>query len=248
MKQIAISIILIFISNTSFTQSINVSETYKNTNYNFSVKQIILPPIFIGYGIAALKNHRLNNFDEKLHDKTKYKSEMLKIDNFSQYMPGAAVFGLNLCGVRSNHHYLDLCALYGSSLIFGGAVVTIMKMEIDKKRPDNDVHNSFPSGHTATAFISAEFLRLENRDKPWIGISGYVVAASTGFLRMYNNRHWFSDVVAGAGIGILCTNIIYWIYPSNNFTSRHINNQKSITLLPYYNDNQNFGLSLQMSL
>jgi hypothetical protein len=39
----------------------------------------------------------------------------------------------------------------------------------------------------------------------WYGISGYVVATGTGFFRMYNDRHWLTDVAAGAGIGILCT-------------------------------------------
>jgi membrane-associated phospholipid phosphatase len=47
----------------------------------------------------------------------------------------------------------------------------------------------------------------------WYGISGYVVATGTGFFRMYNDRHWLTDVAAGAGIGILCTKTAYWLYP-----------------------------------
>jgi membrane-associated phospholipid phosphatase len=39
------------------------------------------------------------------------------------------------------------------------------------------------------------------------------MAATTGYLRMYNNRHWLSDIVAGAGIGIASTKISYWLYP-----------------------------------
>ena len=37
----------------------------------------------------------------------------------------------------------------------------------------------------------------------WYGISGYIVATGTGFFRIYNNKHWLTDVAAGAGIGIL---------------------------------------------
>jgi membrane-associated phospholipid phosphatase len=82
------------------------------------------------------------------------------------------------------------------------------------ERPDGSSNNSFPSGHTANAFMGAEFLYQEYKDvSPWYGIAGYVVATGTGLFRMYNNRHWFSDVVAGAGFGILSTKVAYWIYP-----------------------------------
>jgi membrane-associated phospholipid phosphatase len=83
-----------------------------------------------------------------------------------------------------------------------------------ENRPDGSNRLSFPSGHTACAFMSAEFLRQEYKDvSPWYGIAGYAAAAGTGFLRMYNNKHWLSDVVAGAGVGIISTRLSYWIYP-----------------------------------
>jgi membrane-associated phospholipid phosphatase len=51
------------------------------------------------------------------------------------------------------------------------------------ERPDGSANNSFPSGHTATAFCGAEFLWQEYKDVNILyGISGYVVAAGTGFL------------------------------------------------------------------
>jgi len=81
-------------------------------------------------------------------------------------------------------------------------------------RPDSSNRLSFPSGHTAQAFISAEFLRQEYKDiSPWIGVAGYAVAVGTGFLRRYNNKHWLNDVIAGAGVGILSTHLSYWLYP-----------------------------------
>jgi membrane-associated phospholipid phosphatase len=46
----------------------------------------------------------------------------------------------------------------------------------------------------------------------WYGISGYIIASGTGVLRIYNNRHWLTDVAAGAGM-ILCTKTAYWLYP-----------------------------------
>lgn len=83
-----------------------------------------------------------------------------------------------------------------------------------QERPDGSSRNSFPSGHTATAFAGAELLRREYWDvSPWIGVAGYAVVAGTGFFRMYNNRHWLTDVLAGAGMGILSAQAAYWLYP-----------------------------------
>ena len=67
----------------------------------------------------------------------------------------------------------------------------------------------------------------------WIGVAGYAVAAGTGFFRMYNNRHWLTDVLAGAGIGILSAEIAYWLYPTFSkilFPKRY---KKRLNLSPY---------------
>ena len=77
------------------------------------------------------------------------------------------------------------------------ALKNITKVE----RPDGSSNNSFPSGHTATAFAGAECMYREYKDQSiWYGIEGYAVATATGLFRMYNDRHWLTDVVAGAGI------------------------------------------------
>jgi hypothetical protein len=70
-----------------------------------------------------------------------------------------------------------------------------------------------PSGHTATAFAGAEFLGKNIKMFQFGTEFQDVVATGTGFFRMYNDRHWLTDVAAGAGIGILCTKTAYWLYP-----------------------------------
>jgi membrane-associated phospholipid phosphatase len=65
--------------------------------------------------------------------------------------------------------------------------------------------------------MAAEFLHQEYGDKSlWISTADYGMATLVGVSRVYRNRHWVSDVVAGAGVGILSTKIIYWLYPSIN--------------------------------
>src|SRR5690606_29011205 len=119
-----------------------------------------------------------------------------------------------------------------------------LKAMTDVQRPDITAYNSFPSGHTATAFAGAEFLLQEYKDKSiWYGISGYVVATGTGLMRIYNNRHWLTDVAAGAGIGILSTKIAYWVYPflkNKIFKDKKSEKQISAMVMPFYNGEQ-FG-------
>jgi membrane-associated phospholipid phosphatase len=100
-----------------------------------------------------------------------------------------------------------------SNLVMGITVQSIKNIT-KVQRPEGFGKNAFPSGHTATAFAGAEFLRQEYKEvSPWYGIAGYAVATTTGILRMYNNMHWFRDVVAGAGFGILSTKLAYWLEP-----------------------------------
>ncbi len=46
---------------------------------------------------------------------------------------------------------------------------------------------------------------------PWLSISSYALATGVGGMRMLNNRHWMSDVLAGAGIGIIAAEFGYWL-------------------------------------
>jgi membrane-associated phospholipid phosphatase len=61
---------------------------------------------------------------------------------------------------------------------------------------------SFPSGHTTTAFALASVIAFQYRDNPWIPATAYSIATLAGLSRVYDNRHWFSDIFAGAVFGI----------------------------------------------
>ena len=84
---------------------------------------------------------------------------------------------------------------------------------------------SFPSGHTSNAFLGAHMAYKEFKDSsPILAYSGYAIAAFVAGSRLYNNRHWVADVVAGAGFGILSVELSYLIYfPIRNAIARRIN-------------------------
>ena len=98
-----------------------------------------------------------------------------------------------------------------AALTFGTltAVTEGLKYSIHSVRPDGTDDHSFPSGHAGVAFAGAELVRMEY-GWGW-GAGAYAVATSVAALRLYNGRHWLSDVFAGAGIGILSAHIGAWL-------------------------------------
>lgn len=135
-------------------------------------------------------------------------------DNYLQYAPMVVAYGAYFCGWKGQHNLKDRTILLAMSAATMAAVINVAKPLFKEQRPDTGAKNSFPSGHTATAFMGAEYLWQEYRTThPWLGYTGYGIAALTGYLRMHNNRHWINDVVAGAAIGMLSTKFAYWLYP-----------------------------------
>ena len=117
-------------------------------------------------------------------------------------------------GLKGEHRFWERTAILALAYATMGITVNGIKAAVGEQRPDSPARNSFPSGHTATAFMGAEFLWQEyGRAQPLIGYTGYAVATATGLLRIYNNRHWVNDVVAGAAIGMLSTKFAYWLFP-----------------------------------
>jgi hypothetical protein len=198
-------------------------------NNAFPVKSFIIPAALISYGLTSLGYHELKDLNENLKQEIaiEHPHNRTSIDNYLQYAPALAVYGLNAAGIKGKHNFKDRTILYGMSMLISNSAVFSIKKFSGEQRPDGSDFYSFPSGHTANAFVAAEFMRQEYKDKsPWFGVAGYAVAVTTGYLRMYNNKHWFSDVVAGAGVGIASTRLAYWLYPMiqrNLFKNKHPN-------------------------
>ncbi len=127
------------------------------------------------------------------------------IDDYSQFFGPAMVVGLKLGGYEGRSDWPRLLASAGMSYGIMALLVNGIKYTAKEMRPDGSSANSWPSGHTATAFVGATLLHKEYglTRSPWWSVAGYSVAAATGVMRVLNNRHWVSDVMSGAGIGIM---------------------------------------------
>jgi len=104
--------------------------------------------------------------------------------------------------VAKDHKGLaQLAESYASAM----AVVYVLKPLVDRTRPDGG-HQSFPSGHATSAFAGAAFLQ---RRYGWaLGGPAYVVASFVAYSRVESDRHYTSDVLAGAAIGV-ATNLVF---------------------------------------
>ena len=214
-----------------------------------SARSIVIPSAMIAYGAFTFTNRDLKRLNLAVRgklweDRNNGNGKPFHVDNFSLVAPAVAVYALNIAGVKGKNNLIDASLMYGMSHLIGQVlIVSNVKKLTNIMRPDSSNRLSFPSGHTAQAFISAEFLRREYKDvSPWIGVAGYAVAVGTGFLRMYNNKHWLNDVIAGAGVGILSTHISYWLYPKikNTFLGRWKGN--TIVAPTYQNRSFGFGM------
>lgn len=212
---------------------------YNKINERFNTRSLFIPGFMIAYGFAAMEIEGLESLNDEIKDEI-YAEEphrKIKIDDYLQFAPGLAVYGLNAMGIKGKHNFRDRSAIYFMSAFIVTTGVYSIKKISHQQRPDGSTFNSFPSGHTAMAFASAEFLRQEYRHvSPWYGYAGYAVAATTGYLRLYNNKHWLSDILGGAGIGIISTRVAYWLYPK---IKRQFFKGKAVNtfVMPTYNNN-----------
>ena len=133
-------------------------------------------------------------------------------DDYLQYGPAGVMLGLKASGYESRSSWGRMLTSDALSVAVMSAAVNGVKYSVGRLRPDGSRHNSFPSGHTATAFMTATMLHKEYGWKsPWFSIGGYTAAAVTGVSRLMNNRHWMTDVMAGAAIGVGSVHLGYYL-------------------------------------
>ncbi|MCK7554287.1 phosphatase PAP2 family protein [Chitinophaga sedimenti] len=136
-----------------------------------------------------------------------------KFDNYLQYSPVVIAYGLDALGVKSRNPVVERSIILAKGAVINYATVNILKKLTRQLRPDETTYNSWPSGHTANAFAAATFLSEEYKHRfKWMPYAAYGLASTVGALRIANNRHYISDVLAGAGFGYLSMKVAYWTH------------------------------------
>jgi PAP2 superfamily len=184
-----------------------------------------------------------NPFAKKIQTKIVAAGHVTPLDDYIQYGPAAMYVGLNILEYRNEEKAFDQAGVF---LLGTGIYVAAMqglKAAITEARPDG-TENTYPSGHTATAFFGATVLAHEYRDThPEYVIAGYTLATATGALRIANNKHWVTDVLMGSAIGIASAELAYILYPKVRHQWQKLNR---FTLTPqvapaYYGASMSIG-------
>ena len=248
MNKIKTLIIVSLLTTTLFGQNKEIDSLSKKQIPKFNYKSLIIPTALIGYGVIGLENKGIKNFNLDVKKELNgHVNEEFSVGDMVQYTPALSVYGLNALGIKGKHNLKDRTIILGTAFIIMGTTVFGMKKLTQVNRPDDSNITSFPSGHTATAFMGAEFLYQEYKDVSiWYGVSGYLVASGVAYLRIYNNRHWLTDVIAGAGFGIISTKVAYWMYPFMKRTFFKDKKDRDGIVMPFYNGKE-YGIGFSMS-
>jgi hypothetical protein len=208
------------------------------------LKTLLIPGAMFAYGVVTQNNGGLRVFNDQakeyIWDGNKHGRPY--VEDYLLFVPAVAVYGMNIFGVHGQNNLVDRSIIYGMSNAIANGFVFGLKYFGIEQRPDSTDNYSFASGHTAEAFVSAEFLHQEYKGRVhWtVTAAGYAVATTVGYLRMYHNKHWLSDVVAGAGIGMASTRFSYYLYPLAKhliFGSKKVKEDrgKAAMIYPMYN-------------
>jgi len=173
------------------------------------MRSIAAPTAFIASGLIV-RNHNeaiQRYFNQKVDERGPKGPG--HISDYTQFAPLGLAFLLSAMHKPGEHKFLKQLSLAAQAEVLMIAMVRPLKYISHETRPDGGP-NSFPSGHTAQAFMAATFLHKEFGHKSiWYSVAGYTMATAVGTCRMMSNRHWASDVLVGAGLGILSTNMVY---------------------------------------
>lgn len=221
---------------------INLSAQIDSTNVKTKrslLKKSIVPLSLIGTGILLSDSGFEKSFNTTTRNWVGNDFETT-LDDYTRYAPVATLYIADIAGVQAKNHWFDQTKNLAISMILTDVFTRAIKNSVFKIRPDGSNDNAFPSGHTSITFASGAVVYEEFKDSsPLLAYSGYGFATLTGGLRMANNKHWVSDVLVGAGLGILVTKLVYhfdYLFKWNPFIK-----SKDMSLVPRYSD-RNVGL------
>ena len=217
--------------------------------------RIAVPSVLVGVGVLA-HSPRLNQamYQAKLDVQAETQAtfgtlDAHGIDDYSWHVPLVVAYGLMATGHRGARSAVSFTLIYLLAHELDEGVVSNLKRQSAEPRPyDPRDLTSFPSSHTAQAFLTATLLHEQyGQQYPWLSVAGYAVAAATGTMRVLGNKHWATDVLAGAGIGFLSAETVWRVHPLL-VRLVPIRLSQKLLLVPTYAPGQGAGVAMALKL
>ncbi len=188
----------------------------KETNAHYlKPTALIVPGAFLIYTGLKPFIGGIKKLDDIIYEniKANHPGFHTNAEDYLMWTPSASIYFLDALSVRTKHNFKEHLILDAGSIVITGGIGYAMRLVSRHINAYKTSSTEFPSGHTANAFRGAELLHQELKDNnKLISYSGYVVATAVGVLRIYNKDHLLTEVLAGAGLGILSTKLTYWIF------------------------------------
>lgn len=205
-----------FVSAQNATEPVHGSYSQENhDNHYLKPTALIVPGALLIYGGLKPVINAIPKLDDRImaHVQANYPDFHTNAADYLMWEPSASVYAMDALNVKTEHTFKEHLIIDAGSILITGAIGYGMR-KISQHIEVYNTHNTeFPSGHAANAFRGAEIVHQELKySHPVLSYSGYVVATGVGLLRIYNKNHLLSEVLAGAGLGILSTKLTYWIF------------------------------------
>jgi len=217
-----------FSQNQDSSRAIPNGKYFKS--YLTDTKDIVIAPVkwsgkeWIAAGAVIGGTVLLYQYDMEIRDYFQSKQTDLG-QNISKYgiEPwGSGIYSLSTMAllygqglIWKNERSKKVALMGVKAYLLSGFIVTFPKILFNRHRPYHDkianpeiwdgpsfpLYKSFPSGHTTTVFAIAAVVASEYKEFIWVPILSYSIATAVGVSRMYDDKHWSSDVFFAAAFG-----------------------------------------------
>jgi hypothetical protein len=232
---------------SAFSSALNIIHGQDTVNIHvrntFKLEKQLLPSALIISGLILMPQDPKKDLQDAIPGTD------TEIDNYLQWAPIGLMYTADIFTHSHKNNVFNQSKYLSISLLATAGITQLLKKLTHVSRPNGGTL-SFPSGHTSNAFSGATVLFHEYRDyNLLIAGSGYLFSTATGALRVTNNAHWVPDVLVGAGIGIIVTNLVYYLEPLKNWDPFNFSKNQNITFLPKIDFDRNvYCISINIRL
>ena len=228
------SLLLIFNFNSQILSAQTLSATNQSNSDTAAYRKeakghylkptaLIVPGAFLIYTGLKPFIGGIKKLDDTIYENVKanHPGFHTNAEDYLMWAPSASIYLLDALKVKTKHNFKEHLILDAGSILITGGIGYAMRLVSRNINAYATQGTKFPSGHTANAFRGAEILHQELKNNNEIlSYSGYLAATAVGVIRIYNKDHLLTEVLAGAGLGILSTKLTYWIFDKVKYSKK----------------------------